>query len=72
MKLSRKHELALIELGIQSLIDKTFSKGQVKAEIQPIPKIKKKLHWTQTAAGKAKMAKSMRNMWKVKKSNGKI
>jgi len=63
MKLTRKQELQLIDIGLSIVISKSLSteKKEKKSE---------KKHWTQTAAGKKKLAKRMVKQWKDKK-NGK-
>ncbi len=59
MKLTRKQELRLIELGFTKLLDQLEPSTKKIKE----PKSKGKPHWTQTASGKKKMAKSMKEMW---------
>lgn len=46
----------------------TNSKPGPKGELTVIEGGAKKLHWTQTAAGKAKMRKAMRKHWKTRNS----
>lgn len=64
MKLTRKQEVKLIELGMMKLLE-----SLIPEPVKSKP-IKTKRHWTQTASGKKKMARSMRKMW-AKKREGK-
>jgi hypothetical protein len=65
MNFDEKTKEKLIELGIKYLIERAHL-----ADF-PIPKPeskkKKKLHWTQTIAGKRKMSRLQKLAWKNKK-----
>lgn len=71
MKLTRKREIKLIEFGMKQILSKYFEtdlpKGKPK-KAKSIPKSEAKPHWTQTVAGKKKMARSMRKMWQVRRA----
>lgn len=60
MKLTRKHELALIDIGLETLLNK------ILITKKPEVKEKKKLHWTQRPENKARVRKTMKKLWKAK------
>lgn len=77
MKLSRKHEIVLINIGIETLLDKAFGKvpkrkkREKKVEEKEETKEEKPKYWTQDPKTKAKISRSMKKIWAAKKLKAK-
>lgn len=62
MKLTRKHELALIDIGLEALLNKTLKTSKA---------VPKKLHWTQEPKNRTKVRKTMKKLWEARQNNNK-
>jgi len=71
VKLTRRQELALIDLGLSRLLDEVLNipKPTKKAKTTPKPEKKKSRKWTK--AQREKFQATMRKVWKKKQATKK-